>query len=528
MADATYDAVIIGAGHNGMALAGYLAKSGWDVAVFEVRGEEGGGLATEEVTRPGFLHNLHANYHTLVGVCPVYDDLNLYDHGVHYERPPVQMGAVFADGTALTIHTDLDKTCASLARFSQKDADTFRRLFEEAKGYMDLLIRTLMYSPPIPLVDITKALVVWKVEEKSEFLSVHLRQMSVNDFLNKHFENEKVKAMLAFHSAIGGYSTDRKGLAVSFPVLVGKIDNWHVSVGGSHNLAHALWEAVAHSGGRVFLKHGVEEIVIEKGRATGVRLNDGSQVAARHLVVSSVDLEQTFLTLIPGDGLPQEFIDNVRGYPHMDWSFFTVHLALSEAPQYRAAEFDPDINQAWVLNAGYESLDDLNDHWERIRKGEIPDPRLNCAVNSLCDPLDAPEGCYTGLIRQFAPYHLATGGPEAWDEFKEGFAQRCIDKWAEYAPNLPGAILEWTPHTPFDISRRIVNMVQGDWMGGLVAMENMLTDRPFPELSQYRTPFQGLYMCGATQHPHGFITFAPAYNALQVIAEDYHLERWWR
>jgi phytoene dehydrogenase-like protein len=527
MPDATYDAVIIGAGHNGMTLAAYLAKAGWDVAVFESRHEEGGGLATEEVTRPGFLHNTHANYHTLVGVCPVYDELNLYDHGVRYVRPPVQMGALYSDGTALTIHTDVDKTCASIARFSQKDADTFRRLFNEAKGFMDLLIRTLMYSPPIPLLDITKALVTWKVEEISEFLSVHLRNMTVNDFLNQHFENERVKAMLAFHISVGGYCTDRKGLAISVPLLVGKVDNWHVCVGGSHNLAHALWEAVAHSGGHVFLNCGVEEIIIENGRATGVRLADGSVVAARHLVASSIDLEQTFLKLIK-DGLSQEFIQKVESYPHMDWSFFTVHLALSEAPQYRAAEFDPDINQAWVLNVGYESLEDLNDDWQCIRRGEIPSPKPNCTVNTLFDPLDAPEGCYTGLIRQFAPYDLAKGGPEAWDDRKQEYGQRCIDKWASYAPNLRGAIMDWAPHTPLDITRRIVNMVKGDWMGGLIDPSNLLDERPFPELSQYRTPFKGLYMCGATQHPHGFITFAPARNALEIIAEDYHLERWWR
>ena len=149
-------------------------------------------------------------------------------------------------------------------------------------------------------------------------------------------------------------------------------------------------------------------------------------------------------------------------------------------------------------------------------------------INSLFDPLDAPDGCYTGLIRQFAPYKLARVGPEAWEDRKDGYAQRCIDKWAEYSPNLRGAIIDWACHTPLDISRRIVNMVNGDWMSGLIDPGNLLTERPFPELSQYRTPFKGLYMCGATQHPHGFITFAPAYNALQIIAEDYHLERWWR
>ena len=343
MPDASYDAVIIGAGHNGLSLATYLARCGWSTAVFEKRGEEGGGLCTEELTRPGFLHNVHCNYHTLVGVCPVYDDLELTRHGLRYVQPPVQMASVFADGSALTVHTDLDKTCASIVRFSRKDADTFRRLYEETQGYRDLILRTLMYSPPISIRDITKALVTWGVEGKSEFLSVRLRNMTINEFLDRHFENERVKAHLAFHAALAGYASDRRGLAVSFPLLLGKIDNWHVCVGGSHALAHSLWEALSHAGGVVFLKHGVAKILVEGGKATGVELEDGSVIKARHLVASSISLEQTFLDMLRRDQVPSTLVSEVERYPHMDWSFFSVHLAMTEAPRYRAADFDPDV-----------------------------------------------------------------------------------------------------------------------------------------------------------------------------------------
>jgi phytoene dehydrogenase-like protein len=349
MADATYDAVIIGAGHNGMALGTYLAKSGWDVAIFEKRAEEGGGLCTEELTRAGFLHNVHCNYHTLVGVSPVYKDLELSKHGLRYERPPVQMGSVFSDGTALTVHTDIDKTCASIARFSQKDADTFRRLIDETKGYLDLILTTLMYSPPLSMNDITKALVAWGVEDKAEFLSVHLRRISINQFLDQHFENDKVKAHLAFHASLAGYSTDRKGLATSFPLLVGKIDNWHVCVGGSHALAHSLWEAFGQAGGRVFLKHGVERIIVENGKAVGLELEDGSSVRARKLVASSINVEQTFLKMLDRDLLSDGFVEATKSTPHMDWSYFSVHLAMQRAPQYKAAEFDPAPGPATQL-----------------------------------------------------------------------------------------------------------------------------------------------------------------------------------
>jgi phytoene dehydrogenase-like protein len=529
LADATYDAVIIGAGHNGMALGTYLARSGWQVAIFEKRVEEGGGLCTEEITKAGYLHNVHCNYHTLVGVCPVYDDLDLEQHGLRYVRPPVQMASVFEDGTALTVHTDLDKTCASIARFSAKDAATFRRLYEETKGYLDLILLTLMYSPPISMKDITKALVSWGVEDKAEFLSVHLRRISINQFLDQHFEHPKVKAHLAFHAAVAGYTTDRKGLATSYPLLLGKIDNWHLCVGGSHALAHALWEAFGHAGGRVYLKHGVERILHEGGKAVGVALEDGGVVRARRLVASSIDLDQTFGKMLEPSALPEGFGAEVEKFPHMDWSFFSVHLALDRAPEYAAADFDPDVNQAWVVNAGYESPEDLNRHWADVRAGRLPDPSPNCAVNSLFDPTDAPEGGYTGLIRHFAPYALAEGGAEAWDRVAHDYARRCIARWRQFAPNLDDqAILRWATYTPLDIARRIPNMVRGDWMGGLIDLDNMLDKRPFNQLAQYATPIEGLYLCGATQHPHGFVTFAPAYNALQIIADDFGLERWWR
>jgi len=529
VADATYDAVIIGAGHNGLALGTYLARAGFEVGIFEKRAEEGGGLCTEELTRAGFLHNVHCNYHTLVGVCPVYEHLNLEAHGLRYVRPPVQMASVFRDGTALTVHTDLDKTCASLARFSRKDADTFRRLYEETHGYLDMILLTLMYSPPISMKDITKALVAWGVEERAEFLSVHLRRLSIDQFLDQHFENEKVKAHLAFHAACAGYSTDRKGLAVSFPLLVGKIDNWHLCIGGSHALAHALWEAFAHAGGRVFLQHGVAKILVEGGRAAGVVLEDGSVIRARRLVASSIDLEQTFLAMLPPEALPAGVREDIERFPHMDWSFFSVHLAMNRPPQYTAADFDPDVNQAWVVNLGYESPGEIDRHWQDVRAGRLPDPRPNAAVNSLFDPTDAPAGGYTGLLRHFAPYALADGGPEAWDRVARDYGRRCIEKWREFAPNLgDDAILEWATYTPLDIGRRMANMVRGDWMGGLIDLENMLDRRPSPALAQYRTPVPGLYLCGATQHPHGFVTFAPAFNALQAIAEDHGVERWWR
>lgn len=527
----SYDAVVIGSGHNGLALGAYLARSGLEVAVLERRHEEGGGLCTEELTLPGFLHNLHANYHTFVDLAPPQTDLQLADHGLTYVRPEVQMASVFDDGTALTVHTDLDKTCASIARFSEEDAETFRRLYTEAHGYVNLLLGTLMYQPPMSMKELTRALSVLGVEDRSEFLSVKLRREPIDVFLDQHFRHPKVKAHLAFHGAVCGYANDVPGLAMSFPLLIGKIDNWHVCVGGSHRLAHALWRDLAQHGGVLVSDADVARIAVEDGRAVGVVLADGTEITARQLVASTVDVEQTFLRLLSADAVAGELRTSVEhDIAHQPWSLFSVHLALREPPHYEAAAFDPDVDQAWVVNLGYGSAEELDDDWRAARAGALPDVcRPNAAVNSLFDPSDAPPGHFTGLLRQIAPYGLADGGPAAWDGLARWYGQRCLDAWRRFAPNLDAdTVLDWVPYTPADIPRKLRNMVQGDWMMGEVSLANMLDRRPLPELAQYRTPVDGLYLAGSTQHPHGFITFAPAYNALQVIADDLGLEAWWR
>jgi phytoene dehydrogenase-like protein len=528
MFDLGFDAIVIGAGHNGMALAAYLAKSGWSVAVLERRTEEGGGLSTEEVTEPNFLHNLHSNYHSLVGLSPVYDDLELLDNGVDYAHPDVQMGSIFSDGTALTIHTDMQKTYASFARFSKKDADTWMRFWEEVGGYMDLMVQALMYAPPIRLNDLTRALASWGVEDNSEFLAARLRTMSVADFLNQHFENERIKAMLAFHAAICAYQPHIKGLAVSLPVLLGKITNWQLCKGGSHRLAHALVRVIVKAGGRVFPQVPVEEIVVEDGRAVGVRTPDGF-VRAHKLVASSIDVNQTFEKLIAAEHLPEKTVEDVHAVEYQDATLFNVHLAMNGFPRYRAAEFDPDIDRAWILNIGFESLADFTDEFDGIRRGLLPaTPRLNVAVNSLYDPTDAPEGKATGLIRVFAPFALADGGPEGWRAAAREYGRRCVERWASVCTNMDEDLLRmWVTETPEEISQKMLNYRFGDWMVGRIHPKNLLEHRPTDDLSHYRTPIKGLYLCGASQHPHGYITFAPGYNSLSLIAEDFGLEKWW-
>ncbi len=524
------DVLIIGAGHNGLTLGAYLARSGKDVMVLERRHEEGGGLCTEEVTLPGFLHNLHANYHTFVDLAPPVADLEVRNHGVEYVRPDVQMASIFEDGTALVIHADLDKTLASIARFSEEDAETFSRLYGEAHGFIDLLLGTLMYQPPLAVKDLTKALSTFGVQDRSEFLSVKLRTETINQFLARHFRHPKVKAHLAFHGAVCGYTNDVKGLAIGYPLLVGKINNWHLCLGGSHRLAHALWRDLAQHGGVMVSDADVSRILVDGSRAVGVRLSDGTEISARQAVVSTVSVEQTFLEFVDSSEVDEDFSLKVKTkLAHKDWTLFSVHAAMNRLPEYRAAEFDPDVNRAWVVNLGIGSTEQLDADWAAIRAGQLVEPHPNAAVNSLYDPTDAPPGYYTGLLRQFAPYAPSDGGEASWDEMGRWYGRKCLDAWRGFAPNLTDdAYVDWTVFTPYDIARKLPNMVRGDWMMGEISLDNMLDQRPLPELGQFRTPIERLYMAGSTQHPHGFITFGPGYNALQVIAEDLGIKPWWR
>lgn len=528
----SWDVIIIGAGHNGLTLGAYLARSGFDVVVLEARHEEGGGLSTEELTYPGFLHNVHANYHTFVDLAPPIDDLKLREHGVGYVKPEVQMASIYSDNTALVIYDDIERTVDSISKFSTKDAETFKRLYKEAHGYVNLLLETLMFEPPMSLKELSRALSVFGIDKRSEFLSVKLRRQTINQFLDQHFENSKVKAHLAFHGAVCGYANNVAGLAIGFPLLIGKINNWHLSVGGSHKVAHALWREMATHGGVLITDAEVVNIVVDKDKAVGVRLADNTELSAKKFVVSTVSVEQTFLEFIDNKSnvLEESFVAKITSeIKHQSWSLFSVHLALKKLPEYLAAEFEPDVNRAWVINLGYDSLGALNSDWDLIAKNKLPEPKPNVAVNSLYDPTDAPEGYFTGLIRQVTPYEIGNNGPSAWQSVGEYYAQRCIDAWVKYAPNLSeDAILKWATYSPYDISTKLPNMVRGDWMMGQISLANMLDQRPLPELGQYRTPIKNLYLAGSTQHPHGFITFAPAYNALSVIAEDFGINRWWR
>jgi len=273
----------------------------------------------------------------------------------------------------------------------------------------------------------------------------------------------------------------------------------------------------------------VNKIMTENGQAKGVEVLGGEKYQANKLVASAIDLQQTFLELVDEEYLEADFLTKIRHFILDEFSIFGVHLALNEAPTHTAATFNPEIDQAFELDIGLETSQDYQLLWSEIRAGKLPEHLgLFCSIPTLFDSNQAPKGKHTALIWQPVPYDLKEGGPERWDNIKNDYMDRCIAKWREYAPNLNDKnIIMKTALSPLDIERKLSNMKKGGVFMGRTMLGQLEYFRPLPELSQYRTPIENLYLCGACCHPGGGIIGAAALIAAEIIAEDHGLDKWW-
>src|SRR3984893_18376464 len=282
-----YDGVVIGAGHNGLTLAAYLSRAGLNVVVLERNGRIGGGTSTEEPTLPGYRFNLHSNFFMGFRHAPLMRDLELYRFGYSYVEPLVQQGAAFRDGTCVVIHKDLDKSCASLARFSKRDAQTFRDLHELYGKQMRPLLISLMYNAPLPVDQLRDRL---SGPQAKEFLS-HA-QHDLFSVVRKHFDDERIRTL--FTSYMHVLTTESEpGAGIVFPAIFSNVMEFTLPVGGAASLPIALARVVDAAGGAVLTDSDVQEIKITNGRAAGVRLAGGGTIDARRLVVSAIDAPTT-------------------------------------------------------------------------------------------------------------------------------------------------------------------------------------------------------------------------------------------
>jgi len=522
-----YDVIIIGAGPNGLTAGAYLTKAGQKVLLLEKRYEVGGGLATEEVTIPGYLHNTHAMYHLMVDYAPPLKDLNIEEeYNIRFVHPDLQWVMPLSDGRCLCIYRDVDRTCQSIAQFSQRDADSYRQVHRRFRELTDSFLAPATYVPPMPVI--TQAIQLQSTEVGKDILE--LSEQTPEEIVNDLFEHDIVRTLMLYVTCHWGLEYDVSGVSYLVPLLLDRATNYRLVVGGSHRLSNALLKANVANGSKVKTSVRIKRIMVEDGVAKGVELEDGTQIGAAKAVLSTIDPIQTFIGLVGEAHLAPEFVEKTNGWEWEKWSLLGVHLALEEAPRFKAAESHPEINDAFIYVLGYESTDELKKHWDAIRNGELPDSAgiMSC-FPSIHDPSQAPSGRATGHITQMAPYRL-TAGAEQWlnIKFKEAQADRCLATLEKYAPNMTKDKVLWQyVSTPADIANKFSNMGEGSIKQGAYHTLQMGYLRPNEECSQNRTPIEKLYIGGASCYPGGLVTFGSGYLAANTIIEDAGIEKPW-
>jgi phytoene dehydrogenase-like protein len=453
---------------------------------------------------------------------PAFADLPFEEFNARYYRPPVQMGTILQDGRALLMYDDREKTIESIARFSQKDANKWQEICDNYEEFIQTVIIPALYSAPSPPSE--QILVLEGSPEGMEWLRI--MRMSPEEVVNEWFESEVVKAMVLHQLPVPrGVLPDYTGLGAIAPLVVCQVEHSQIALSGSHTPAHAMWRALIREGGDTKALAHVSKIMVEDGAAVGVELETGEQYFAP-TIVSTIDVKQTFMKLVGSEHLDPQVLEKVHKFRLDEFSVFGVHMALREAPVFEVQKGFEDINQAFRLNIGFESVQDFTDVIAQIRQGHLPEKLgFIASVPTLFDPSQAPDGFHTGLIWQLVPRHV---NGEKWEDIDQEYMQRCISKWGEYAPNLnEKSIIKAVTQTPTDIANRIINMDEGGVFMGRMVLAQMEGFRPIPELAQFRTPIKGLYMGGSCMHPGGGVIGGPGVIAADVIAQDLKIDKWW-
>lgn len=525
MAKYKYDVVVIGAGPNGLATAAYLAKAGLKVFVVEKRLEIGGGLATEEVTRPGFKHNTHAVYHMMTEYAPIFPDFDLEkEYNLKFITPPVQQAIVFSDAKSICLYSDLEESCKSIAKFSQRDADAYREYYQFSQQAMDIFMGPSTYVNPMPSLEQVAKLERHPVTHRVDQLTGRTPQEMVEEL----FENERVRTFFLYLTCMWGAAYDLEGLGFLFPLMLNRASNYKLCVHGSHRIAHILGRVIYKYGGMIWGGYRVNKILVENGTACGVELENGDIIEATKAVVSSVDPHQTFLKFIDEKHLDPDFVNRVQEFKWEEESLFVTHLALNEAPNFTAAQTNPDVNKAMMYVVGYDNTEELINHYEAIRRGELAKPAYNACFPSVHDPNQAPPGKHTCLLSEAAPFELRNGGAEEWYKIRKEHAQECIDVLTKYAPNInKNTIIDTYCTSPLDIENKFPDMVRGSIKQGMYFPLQMGSMRPNEYCSDHSTPVNNLYICGASSYPGGTAHFGPGYCAANTIAENLGIEKWW-
>ena len=518
----SYDGVIVGSGQHGLILGTYLARAGLRIALIERRLLPGGGLMTDERTLPGFYHNLHSINHFSITGAPWFRDLQL-DTTVRYITPRYEFAQPHSDGTALVFSRDIDETAASIARFSERDARTFREWNARAEEMTRRVFMVERYTAPLD--EGRRKEVLERSDVGRDFYALTERQPI--EIVNELFEDERVKVLFLFKlSLFGTVLHETLGTRSPLGSVIRAFDlhtGYQLCEGGSWNLARGLYERFAGAGGTFINQAEVARITVDGGRATGVELDDGRTLTARQFVASTADVHRTFEDMVGREQFPPWFRTKVADFRYTKWTLYGLHLALDEAPKYAAAAFDANVDRALKYNLGSETIESLLDAHADVEAKRIPRAiQFGGGALSVLDPKQAPRGKHTAYAWHVVPYDIG-GDPDAILGLKSEIGDRILEKWAQYAPNMTRAnVLGRYDYTAHEYTRELVNMRYGDIFMGELSADQVLHNH-----FGYRTPISNLYMAGSASHPNGAITGGVGYICAGIIAEDLGVQPWW-
>jgi phytoene dehydrogenase-like protein len=523
--NADCDAILLGGGHNSLILQAYLGRAGLSTICLERRDVVGGGLTTIEEPRfPGFRHNIHSFFHRAIRQAPWYADLDLERHGAVYVEPELNVALLLRTGDALCWWSDFERTATSFESFSARDAAALRRWREAFLPIVERILVPESRRPPLP-AERRRALLDRSSEGR---LLLETSALSPLEFVEREFEHPVVRAGLLFFNGLREVDLRCRGFGHHIPMLLASEGKAQMCRGGSGALALALVAAVREAGGALRLGVEPKRILVENGRAIGVETKNGEILLARHLVASSLNPHQTFLDLMDDTDLPREWRSRAAAFRYNRIApLFSLNLCLDEPPRYRAAEKNPQLQDAFMVILGLEHFDQFEEIVRHHEEGTIPPPVMWGACPTLFDPSQAPPGQHTAFMWEKVPYRLG-GNAQNWDAAKESHGRALLEVWKHHAPNLEDAVLGWFARSPLDTERTLPNMREGDLLVGAFTDGQVGYDRPFPGAGHYRAPVKGLYLCGSCCHPGGNVTGLPGYNSAQVVLADLGVAAPWR
>ena len=521
----TYDAIIIGGGHNGLTTATYLARAGRRVLVLERRHVLGGAAVTEEVFK-GF-HFSVCSYVVSLLRPEIIRELDLPRHGLEI-LPLDGTFTPMPNGDYLWRVNDHAKTRREIARHSRLDAeayDEYGRAMVEMGRFVKPILGMLPPDPtsldPRGLRQLLFLLQRFRrLSRQDQYNQVQLMTMSAVDFLDQWFETDVLKATMSASGIIGTFLGVRSpGTAyVLLHHYMGEIDgafrSWGLARGGTGAISNAIAGAARAAGVEIRAEADVAKILVRDNRCEGVVLRNGDEIRSR-VVASSADPRVTFLRLMDPRALPDEFVEDIRRYKFRG-SSAKVNLALDALPDFTCLPGPgPQLRGAISISP---SVDYMERAYDDAKYGRFSrHPYIDIVIPSLTDTSIAPPGQHVmSCFVQYAPYHLKDS---TWDEQRDAFGDTVVNTLAQYAPNLKDIILHRQVVTPFDLEREW-GLSEGNIFQGELTLEQLFFLRPAPGWAKYRSPVHNLYMCGSATHPGGGIMGAPGRNAAMKILAD--------